>query len=520
MDDAALSGKVLGLEEEIRDLNIKNDQLKRFLEIGKILNAERDINKLIPLVMIETRKCVDADRCTVFLINLERSELPAKYADGLQDQSIRLELKMGIVGMCVLTRKILNVMDAYEETYFKREVDRSTGYRTQSVLCAPFFDPKGEAIGAVQLINKKSGLFTRQDETRISDTCCLLTNMAQTGEFKKDAIEPLIAGLRKATDSDRGSIFLLDRKEMKLSSLIAEGLEGPSIFVDLNLGIAGYVAITGQEENIPDAYSDPRFDSRVDRQTGYRTRNILCLPIKNQVGDILGVIQVLNRRCGVFTDSDVELLRALVPQIAIAIDNAILFEEQNQQWQSFLEVLAASIDAKDSLTAGHSHKVAEYAVGIARELGLSETEMDILRVSSLLHDYGKLGVSDEVLKKPGKLTAEEYEHIKQHIPRTQSILSRMRFMRRYRGVPKIASCHHERLDGTGYSGGLKAFEIPFMSKILAVADVFEALTAKRHYRDAMSVEDALKILEKDIDTKFDGTIASAMKRYLYKLPSD
>jgi HD-GYP domain-containing protein (c-di-GMP phosphodiesterase class II) len=246
---------------------------------------------------------------------------------------------------------------------------------------------------------------------------------------------------------------------------------------------------------------------------------MVCLPIKNLVGDILGVIQVLNKREGVFTDSDLELLRALAPQIAIAIENAVLFEEQNQQWRSILEVLAASIDAKDPLTAGHSEKVAEYALGIARELGLGEVEMDSLHVAALLHDYGKIGVSDAVLKKPGKLTAEEFEHIKTHIPRTQGILGKMRFMRKYRNVPMIASCHHERLDGTGYSAGLKAHEIPFMAKILAVADVFEALTAKRHYRDALSAEEAFRMLEQDVGSKYDGNIVDALKCYWSKLSS-
>ena len=514
MNDATVPANAADLEAEVSRLKSENDRLRRFVEIGKILNTERRIHGLIPPVVAEIRKCLRADRGTLFLIDLDRSEVTARYGEGLNDQVIRIQLKMGIVGLCVLTRKVLNVMEAGEDVFFYRESDKNSGYHTQSVLCAPFFDPQGEAIGAIQLLNKNSGLFTKHDENLIQGACLLLSDQMKTAEITKDYAEPLIATLREAAQCERGSLFLLDRKEMKLNSLVAEGLVGPVIQLNLKLGIAGYVAVTGEEVIINDAYSDPRAASiGADKETGYRTRNMVCLPIKNLSGDVLGVIQVLNKNEGVFDDADLELLRAITPQIAIAIENAILLEEQNQQWRSFLEVLAASIDAKDPLTAGHSHKVAEYAVGIAVELGLSEAERDILHVAALLHDYGKIGVSDAVLKKPGKLTPEEFAHIKTHIPATRSILGRMHFMRKYRNLPLIASCHHERLDGSGYSEGLQDHEIPFMSKILAVADVFEALTAKRHYRDALGVEEAFKILDQDVGTKYDGHIVEALKSY-------
>jgi HD-GYP domain-containing protein (c-di-GMP phosphodiesterase class II) len=116
------------------------------------------------------------------------------------------------------------------------------------------------------------------------------------------------------------------------------------------------------------------------------------------------------------------------------------------------------------------------------------------------------------LKKPGKLTPEEFEHIKLHVVNTRNILSKMVFMRKYRNVPLLASAHHERLDGSGYSEGLSDVQIPFMARILAVADVFEALTAKRHYRDAMTFEEAFGILDKEAGTKLDENVISALKR--------
>ena len=221
----------------------------------------------------------------------------------------------------------------------------------------------------------------------------------------------------------------------------------------------------------------------------------------------------MNKKIGAFTDSDIDCLKAHTSIVAIFVENAILLYEQDKQFRSLIEVLAASIDAKDHLTAGHSHKVTEYAVGIARELGFEESEIDILSIAALLHDYGKLGTDDHVLKKPSRLTNEETDHIKQHVLNTRNILKKMHFIRKYREVPLIASCHHERLDGSGYMDGLRGQDIPFMSKIIAVADVFEALTANRHYRKAISSVNAFKIMKKDIGTKYDKNIVAALKRY-------
>jgi HD-GYP domain-containing protein (c-di-GMP phosphodiesterase class II) len=238
--------------------------------------------------------------------------------------------------------------------------------------------------------------------------------------------------------------------------------------------------------------------------------------VKDQNGEVLGVIEAINKREGTFTDTDAEHLNALSSGIAIALENAMLFQEQDRQFKSILEVMAASIDAKDPLTAGHSKKVTQYAVGVADELGFGEIEQDILSVAALLHDYGKLGINDYILKKQGRLTDEEYENIKQHVFITRDILNKMHFSRQYRNVPMIAASHHERLDGSGYLAGLKSEDIPFMTKIIAVADVFEALTSQRHYRDALPTKDAFAILEKESGTMYDESVVAALKKYWYR----
>jgi HD-GYP domain-containing protein (c-di-GMP phosphodiesterase class II) len=134
----------------------------------------------------------------------------------------------------------------------------------------------------------------------------------------------------------------------------------------------------------------------------------------------------------------------------------------------------------------------------------------MIRVASLLHDYGKIGVDDSILKKPGRLTPEEYDHIKTHAPKTKSILEQVNFEGIYTEVPEIAGSHHEKLDGTGYPNGLTGDQIHFGAKIIAVADVFEALTSKRHYRDPMKINDAFENLLQNIGVHFDKQCVEAL----------
>ncbi len=507
---------LITLQEQNRKLEAENGRLKRFIEIEKRIGGERNIDQLMPLIMTEISRFLDADRSTLFLLDWERMELWAKFAEGLKPGKIIIKFGMGIVGVSVLTKQIINVANAYEDPRFNAEIDEITGFKTQSLLAAPIIGKRDEVVGAIELLNKKTGLFTKQDEQEIR---ALTRNLGETElimQQDKSRAEALISEIRESTQCVRGSLFLIDKHNGELFTIASDGIGEKDIRLSINLGIAGLVAMTGDSLNIPDAYADSRFDMSTDQKTGYRTHCILCVPVKNQNGEVLGVIEVINKKNGAFTGTDAEYLEALSTGVAIALENAMLFREQDRQFKSILEVMAASIDAKDPLTAGHSKKVTQYAIGIADELGFGEIEQDILGVAALLHDYGKLGIDDYILKKEGKLTDEEYECIKQHVVITRDILNKMHFSRQYRNVPLIASYHHERLDGSGYLDGLRSEEIPFMSKIIAVADVFEALTSRRHYRDALPVESAFEILDQETGTVYDESVVAALKKYWYR----
>ncbi|MFZ3209395.1 MAG: HD domain-containing phosphohydrolase [Geobacteraceae bacterium] len=246
------------------------------------------------------------------------------------------------------------------------------------------------------------------------------------------------------------------------------------------------------------------------------SRSFICCPIisEEKSRGVLAVDNVKSKKP--LVQSDMSLLMGIASVIGISLRNAELLEVKERQFKSVLQVLAASIDARDSLTAGHSEKVTEYAVGICNELGVSRDYCEMIRVASLLHDYGKIGVPDVILKKEGKLTEAEYEIVKTHANKTREILEQIHFEGIYREVPKIAASHHEKVDGSGYPQGLKGGEIPLGSKIIAVADYFEAITAKRHYRDPMRLGEAFRILREESGIYFDKKIVEALITYYTK----
>jgi putative nucleotidyltransferase with HDIG domain len=311
----------------------------------------------------------------------------------------------------------------------------------------------------------------------------------------------------KIMDADRCSVFLLDEQKNELWSIVAMGIdEEGEIRFPADKGIAGYVASTGEILNIPDAYTDPRFNPQIDKKTGYRTQNLLTMPLSNKSDEIIGVVQVLNKRSGSFSQNDEELLNAISQIAATTIENSLLYEEQVESLNSFIETLSATLDTRDYITAGHSKRVTLYALALCDQLLLEKSSCEQLRYAGLLHDIGKLSIPESILFKGGKLTEVEYKVIKNHPAVTRQILEKIHFPRNLRLVPDIASTHHEKVNGKGYPDGLKDEEIPLGGKLLALADVFDALTSKRQYRDREPIEKVWSIIENENGNSFDPLI--------------
>jgi HD-GYP domain-containing protein (c-di-GMP phosphodiesterase class II) len=183
-----------------------------------------------------------------------------------------------------------------------------------------------------------------------------------------------------------------------------------------------------------------------------------------------------------------------------------MLNEQQKLFAGFIDTLAASIDARDKITLGHSNRVKLYSELISKKIGLNQEITEIISKAAMLHDIGKIGIRDAILQKKGSLTKEEYDHIKEHVKITYDILCKTNMNASFSEIAEIAASHHEKYDGSGYFRGLKGEEIPLGGRILAVSDVFDAITSVRHYRDRMPIKNVLKIMIEGKNKHFDGKI--------------
>ncbi|HSA21935.1 MAG TPA: HD domain-containing protein, partial [Myxococcota bacterium] len=270
-------------------------------------------------------------------------------------------------------------------------------------------------------------------------------------------------------------------------------------------GIAGWVVAHGKPLVVHDCRRDKRWSSRVDRQSSFRTRDMICVPVLSR-GETLGTLQAINKRAGRFDREDLGLMQTLSDRVAVALDNARLFAGVQRTLLETSAALAESIEVRDAYTGGHTRRVVEYSLAIGRRLGLPEDELEQLRLAAILHDIGKIGVDDRVLRKPGALEGEEVGQMRRHPQLGVEILNHVRDLAG--ALPGIRS-HHERYDGRGYPDELGGQDIPRVARIIAVADTFDAMTSDRPYRRGLPWATAMAEIRRCAGSQFDPLVARA-----------
>ena len=333
----------------------------------RVAEAEKLDDQLAALIEMATQ-AIGADRGTLFLNDPETHELYSRVAQGNFRREIRILNHTGIAGHVFSTGSGLLVDDAYADRRFNRSIDQQTGYRTRNIVCAPIKTMRGEVIGAIELLNKRGGKISRDDlellEAMATEAAALLQRsifmektekerqresefMSVVSEISSEIqlgalLQKIMATVTKMLNAERSTLFVNDEKTNELYTEIGEGLGATQIRFPNHLGIAGAVFTSGQSVNIPHAYADLRFNPEFDKKTGFFTRSILCTPVINKDGKIIGVTQVLNRRGGPFTAEDEARLKAFSAQVSIALENAKLFDEV-QNMKNYNEAMLESM---------------------------------------------------------------------------------------------------------------------------------------------------------------------------------
>jgi len=249
-----------------------------------------------------------------------------------------------------------------------------------------------------------------------------------------------------------------------------------------------------------------------EAKIGEKKWNYLIFPLK--IGpELVGTLSLYRESRRPFNPEERRLFLTLIPQISVALKNLQLYRDTRRLFLESIQALTAAIDAKDPYTEGHSQRVTWLALEIARVMGLSEESLERLRLAALLHDIGKIGIEEKILRKAGNLSKDEYEVIKKHpMVGAQIILP----IRELKDIMPAIQYHHERWDGKGYPKGLKGEEIPLFARIIAVADAFDAMTSDRPYRKAKNPMEAAREIIKNSGTQFDPRVVEAFEKVILK----
>lgn len=320
------------------------------LTVSRRLADSLSVEVLLPRMVELISEFLEAERCTILLHDRETDELYTQAATGLTT-AVRIPASAGIAGAVFRSGEPVHIKDAYKDSRFNPEVDRKTGFKTRNILCVPIKhkrEDEVEIIGVAQVLNKLSGDFEPEDltllETLNSHAAGAFVNARLHEEIRQARheeaqlqdiaaamsselqLQPLLVKIMKTVETileaDRATLFIHDPKESQLWALVGEEPNLQEIRFPDHAGIAGSVFKSGDTVSIPDAYADPRFNQRVDKETGYRTTTLLSMPVVNRQGQTIAVTQVLNKKGGPFNATDERRLRAFSAQAAIAMENA------------------------------------------------------------------------------------------------------------------------------------------------------------------------------------------------------
>ncbi|OQX55729.1 MAG: hypothetical protein B5M53_03970 [Candidatus Cloacimonas sp. 4484_209] len=524
------------LKEELNNLRLRLKVMERVSEVAsRIEDFEKTLSELLSLAV----EITSSEAGSILLKDNETIRITAAEgpkASLLKD--IKLPLGKGIAGWVAKTGVPILTNDVKLDERWDSSIAEAIRYKTRNIIALPIKSGIN-IIGVLELINKRNGKDYVQDDLDIStlfssflaktienanliremnerieelsiltDTITLISSTLNLKELLKIIMERL----KEVLHAEASSIFQIDEEAKELYCFVATGEKGKEteeIRVPWGKGIVGWVAEKGETLNVPDVKRDKRFFKGVDKKTKWETRSILAVPLKIK-GKIIGVAEVLNKiGKKPFSQQDVKLFEAIAKQSALAIDNARLYTDLSDLFKSSIRALVNAVEAKDKYTKGHTERVTKYSVMIAKALNLSQSEIQRIELSALLHDIGKIGIPDKILLKPGRLTKKEYEVIKEHTVRGVMI---MKPIKQLRTVLDGIKYHHEWVNGGGYPEGLKGKEIPLVARIITIGDAYDAMTTDRPYRKALSKNEAIRRLKKDSETQFDPKLVDVFIR--------
>ncbi|TMQ50981.1 MAG: response regulator [Candidatus Eisenbacteria bacterium] len=373
-----------------------------------------------------------------------------------------------------------------------------------------------------EVARNREDLVVRNKELRFQvfslETLMGLTHQLNSSLDLEGLLSTMILSVVGQLRVNSACLFLTDEREnpKRLDAMTFKGVKEDlvrSIHFEYEDEFLRAVLPVAGEEGRPVRLGDLSEDPSLERCVGplYAAGFTLVCPVmmKQKLTALLAVGEKVSGQ--EFQSTDLEMVKALSESAGIAIENARLFKDLQETYLATVRVLVSTIEAKDPYTHGHTERVAQYSVGIAKEMDFTQDEIQTIQLGAFLHDIGKLHTSDSILHKPGALTDEEWRMVKAHPVRGAQMLQGVKFLEK---ATDLVRHHHERVDGKGYPDGLRGDEITIGAKIVNVADAFDAMTTERPYRQGLTMEQAVAQLEDKAGTQFAKEIVEVMVKAL------
>ncbi len=529
------------IEDENRD---NANRMEALLEIEKAITSTLDLEEVLDIIMKEMEKVIPYD--SISLQTLQNNSLQILACRGFDQPSEVMELSFPLDPKypnhhVIKTRKALAIEDVIQDyPHFQNQSTRYKSGHIRSWLGVPLIS-KGKVDGMIALDRSEATPFSKAEiqlATAIASQAALaienaslfseaqlrlerlssLRRIDQTISSSMDlrmTLGILLGQVLHQLDVDAAAVLLYRSELQSLQFIAGQGFRTQALqFTDLRLGqgFAGRAALEQRTVKVNDLAAT---QTGFLRSPEFRTEGFVTyigVPLVAK-GNITGVLEIYHRQA-LEPDSEwMVFLETLAGQAAIAIDNIRLFEDLQssnlqlrQAYDATIEGWAQALELRDMETKGHSHRAVELTQALARKMGIGDRKLTHIRWGVLLHDIGKMGVPDAVLQKPGPLTHEEWEIMREHPVHAYKWLSPISYLRPALDIPY---CHHEKWDGTGYPQGLKEEHIPLSARIFSIVDVWDALLSDRPYRKAWTQKKALAYLREQSGQHFDPRVVEA-----------
>ncbi|MBN1595543.1 GAF domain-containing protein [candidate division FCPU426 bacterium] len=534
----------LAMTDQKKHLERRLRQSTAVSEIAQNINSSLDMNILMRLILLEITKAMQCQGGDIWLKPEKSAELVFHSALGV-DADLR-----GMLASGERARQVLQTGGCSWIDNIQQDAQLSASALAAAGMVSLAIVPlktKNKAIGVMHLFAKQRRVFTAEErilmQTLANQAATAINNARLFEETKRRAqellalyeiaqvisemsnvnyaLEQIVHRVSEVLNVEKCWIMFHDKERRELAAHpAAVGMDEAEI-QNLRLSIAGpgisahvfrsarpvFINRTAEQQEM----------IRAEIKGMFTLRNIMAVPLRGQE-QTLGVFLVANKReADKFAGNDVRLFRTLASEATVIIQNANLYDKLKRSYHSVVRVISGMVDAREPYTQGHSERVSLYATMIARQLQLPQEEIERIQMAGLLHDIGKIGIAENILLKPAKLSAEEYETMKRHSEIGVQILKDVEFPWE---IKDLILHHHEHYDGRGYPGGIQGEAIPLGARIIAVCDALDVITSARTYHQAKTPWDAFRIISKEAGSQFDPGVVAAFEKIWPRLSEE